>query len=132
MTSHDPEMYKTLADIIYAESPGSKDVLNNGAQIVIEALKDALSVELSAADTEAVFSIIAAIAADILTTPVNNISEKVNMIFDIHSLAAGAVVGAVDLGDTSAAKDMVTVMREAKERSQARNGDPDENTGLFL
>lgn len=119
MTSDEAKtQYKILAELIYAEHPDRKEVLNNGAQLAIDTLKSSLTVELSPADTESVFAIIAAIAADILMTPVNNVSEKVNLIFDLHSLAAGAVAGEIDLGDTTPAKDMAAMLREAQEQAE--------------
>jgi hypothetical protein len=125
--------YQTLADLIYAEHPDRKETLNNGAQLAIEALRQSLSVELSPADAEEIFAIIAAIAADILATPVNSVSEKVNLVFDIHSLAAGAVRGEIDLGDTSKAKDMAALMEEARKHAETHTEDTgDDQTGLYL
>lgn len=133
MTSKE-KPYKVLAEIIYAEHPDLKEQLNIGAALVIETLKGSLETDLSAKDLEAILSIIAAIIADLMSTSANSLSEKLNLIFDIHSLAAAAVIDEIDLGDTTPAKDMMTVVREAKERTQAREaaGANDDETGMFL
>src|SRR3954452_18316913 len=144
--------YQILAEIIYAEHPDHKVSLNNGAQLAIESIRNAITADLSNEDVESILAIlaaiaadlsnedvesilaiIAAIAADLLTTPVNSISEKVNLIFDIHSLAAGAVIGEIDLGDVSAAKDMATLIKEAREQTEGHTGGTwDDQTGQYL
>lgn len=125
--------YQLLAEIIYAEHPDHKVSLNNGAQLAIESIRNAITADLSNEDVESILAIIAAIAADILATPVNSASEKVNLIFDIHSLAAGAVIGEIDLGDVSAAKDMATVIKEAREQAESHTETTwDDQTGQYL
>jgi hypothetical protein len=126
--------YKRLAEIIYAEHPESKEQLNTGAALAIEGIRQSLTAEIPAKDLEGILSMIAAIMADMLSTPVGSISDKVNLIFDTYSLAAGAVAGAVDLGDTTPARDMLTLVREAHERANERTEGTgtDDGTGMFL
>lgn len=131
MTSDKP--YKRLAEIIYAEHPDMKEQLNTGAALAIEGIRQSLSAEIPAQDLEGILSMVAAIMADLLSTPVNAISDKLNLIFDTYSLGAGAVAGEIDLGDTTPARDMLTLVREAQARAQAATEPTEEPpTGQYL
>lgn len=124
--------YKIVAAMIYAEHPNAKEKLNNSAQVAIDSLRSAMPTQVTDQDLEVIFSLIAFIAGDLLRTPVNSISENLNVIFDTYTLAAGAVAGEIDLGDTSKGKEVAELLRQAQEAAGVRTDDPDLNTGQFL
>ena len=106
--------YQTVADLIFAEHPERKQALNNGAQLAIDTLRDSLPTEVTDEDLEVVFTLISFMAADLLTTSGHDISDKINLLFDTYSLAAGACAGELDLGDTSEARDFHALVKEAQ------------------
>jgi hypothetical protein len=114
-----PQDYSKVAEIIYAEHPDAKGALNNGAQLAIDTLKDSLPTEVTDQDLEVIFGLVAFMAADLLTTQGNDISAKLNVIFDTYTLAAGSCAGDIDLGDTSPARDLHAIMKEAQAAVQA-------------
>ena len=127
--------YQTLAELIYAEHPHLKDALNTGAKLAIETLTGALETTLPPADLEKILSLVSHVVADLMQTPANNLSDKLNLFFDTYSLAAGSVVGEIDLGDTSAAKDMETIMKEAQAHAEEHRAAYEQDappTGQYL
>lgn len=111
--------YQKVAEIIYAEHPDAKTSLNNAAQLAVDTLKDSMPTEQTDQDLEVVCALVAYIMADLLQTPAGDIGEKLNVIFDTYSLAAGSVAGEIDLGDTSPARDLRAVIQEARAQAQA-------------
>lgn len=110
--------YQVLAELIYAEHPDFKEALNIGAKLAIETISESMESNPTNADLEKIMALVAHIVGDLLVTPANNLSDKLNLFFDTYTLAAGAVAGEIDLGDTSAAKDMERIMKEAEAHAQ--------------
>ena len=117
--------YQDVADLIYAAKPELKGRLNNGAQLAIDTMRDSLPSDVTDEDLEVIFTLVSFIAADLLTTPGHDLSEKIDVMFDTYSLAAGACAGEIDLGDTSEARDFHALVKEAQEHaSELVDGSP--------
>ena len=131
--SNDTTMYQKVAALIYAQHGDRKEQLNNCAQLAIDSLTEAMPSEITDQDLEIVFALVAFIVGDIMQTPTVDLSDKLGLLFDTYSLAAGSVAGEVDLGDTSKAKDMAEVLRALRDEASASgHDDTSDNIGQYL
>jgi hypothetical protein len=135
MASPNHDSYKILADLIYAEKPELKPFINEAAMSAIRGARETLSDSMTDADLEIVFQMIAQVTATFLSSQAVDLSDRMNAAFNLYSLAAGSVAGALDLGDETPAKDKATIRREAEKAAQSRTDtvEPDINVaGPYL
>ena len=133
------EHYGRMAELIYATSPELKDEYNRRALGVIKLLREKIP-ELSDDSALSVLASVAYLLSVILMTPLAHVGKETSELFDIYSLAAAAVTGAVDLTDESEPKTLAEMEREAlmseieRLRGELANGGggTDEQFGLYL
>lgn len=126
MSKGSPEAYQTLANIIYSEKPDLKEAMQEAARAAIIGAKASLSADITDDDLEVLFQIMAQTIASFLSAQGVDLSDRMNAAFNLYSLAAGSVAGAIDLGDATPAKDMATTIREAEEAAHSHT-DPVES-----
>ena len=131
MSKGSPEAYQTLANIIYAEKPHHKEALQEAARAIVASTKEAMP-GITDDELEIVFQMLAQVTAGFLSSAAVDLSDRMNAAFNVYSLCAGSVTGALDLGDATPAKDMDTLRKEAQEAAQARAEAATDGTGLYL